>query len=97
LRNLLDNALTYTDAGGKIALSAEKAGEMVTFAVSDTGSGIAPEYVPRIFEKFFRVPGQSRGSGTGLGLAIVHEIVVGHGGTIRCESQAGVGTTFRIR
>jgi len=97
LRNLLDNALTYTDAGGRITLSAETGGDTVNFSVTDTGTGIAPEYVPRIFEKFFRVPGQSRGGGTGLGLAIVHEIVVGHGGTISCESQPGVGTTFRIR
>jgi PAS domain S-box-containing protein len=97
LRNLLDNALTYTDAGGQITLSAEASGDTVSILVSDTGTGIASEYVPHIFEKFFRVPGQSRGMGTGLGLAIVHEIVSGHGGTINCESQPGVGTTFRIR
>ncbi len=97
LRNLLDNALTYTDAGGRISLAAKRSGEFIEFSVTDTGLGIAPEYVPRIFDKFFRVPGQSRGTGTGLGLAIVHEIVVGHGGTIDCESQPGVGTTFHIR
>jgi two-component system, NtrC family, sensor histidine kinase KinB len=97
LRNLLDNALTYTDAGGSITLSAQASGDTVVFSVSDTGTGIASEYLPHIFEKFFRVPGQSRGIGTGLGLAIVHEIVIGHGGTIHCESQPGVGTTFRIR
>ena len=97
LRNLLDNALTYTDAGGTITLSAEATGDVVILSVSDTGTGIAPEYVPHIFEKFFRVPGQSRGLGTGLGLAIVHEIVTGHGGTISCESQPAIGTTFRIR
>ena len=97
LRNLLDNALTYTDAGGRIILSAEASSDAVIFSVSDTGTGIAPEYVPRIFEKFFRVPGQSRGIGTGLGLAIVHEIVLAHSGTITCESQPGVGTTFRVR
>ena len=96
-RNLLDNALTYTDAGGRITLSASVDGEAVVFSISDTGSGIAPEFVPRIFDKFFRVPGQSRGGGTGLGLAIVREIVVGHGGTISCESQPGMGTTFHIR
>ena len=97
LRNLLDNALTYTDAGGRITLTAKADNDAVILSVSDTGTGIAPEYVPRIFEKFFRVPDQSRGGGTGLGLAIVHEIVVGHGGTITCESQPGVGTTFHIR
>jgi NtrC-family two-component system sensor histidine kinase KinB len=97
LRNLLDNALTYTDAGGRITLSAKAESDTVILSVSDTGTGISPEYLPHVFEKFFRVPGQYRGTGTGLGLAIVHEIVVAHGGTITCESRPGAGTTFFIR
>jgi signal transduction histidine kinase len=97
LRNLLDNALVYTDRGGRITLSARVDGDSVVLAVADTGSGIPAEHLPHVFEKFFRVPGQSRGSGTGLGLAIVQEIVTAHGGTIACESQPGVGTTFRMR
>lgn len=97
LGNLLDNALAYTDAGGKITLSAGVDGDFVVFAVKDTGCGIPVQYLPHIFEKFFRVPGQSRGTGTGLGLAIVQEIVVAHGGSIECESQPSVGTTFRMR
>jgi len=97
LRNLLDNAIVYTDRGGKITLSAVADGDGVVLSVSDTGCGIPPEYLPHIFEKFIRVPGQSRGSGTGLGLAIVREIVTAHGGTITCESEPGVGTTFRLR
>jgi signal transduction histidine kinase len=96
LRNLLDNALTYTDPGGQITLSAAANGDDVILTVTDTGTGIPPEHLPHIFEKFSRVPGQSRGSGTGLGLAIVHEIVTAHGGTITCESQPGTGTTFRM-
>jgi PAS domain S-box-containing protein len=96
LRNLLDNALTYTDPGGKITLSAAAGAEDVTLSVADTGVGIPPEQLPHVFEKFFRVPGQSRGSGTGLGLAIVREIAVAHGGTITCQSQPGLGTTFRL-
>jgi len=96
LRNLLDNALTYTDPGGRITLSAAPGPDAVLLTVTDTGVGIPPEYLPHVFEKFFRVPGQSRGSGTGLGLAIVHEIVTADGGTIACESQPGVGTTFRL-
>lgn len=96
LRNLLDNALTYTNAGGRITLSAAPGPDAVLFTVTDTGIGIPPEYVGHVFEKFFRVPGESRGSGTGLGLAIVHEIVLAHGGTITCESQPGVGTSFRL-
>jgi signal transduction histidine kinase len=97
LHNLLDNALTYTDRGGKITLAAQADSDYVTLSIADTGIGIPPEHLPHVFEKFFRVPGQSRGSGTGLGLAIVHEIVTAHGGTITCNSQPGTGTTFWVR
>lgn len=97
LRNLAENAVTYTDRGGKVRLSAAADRDSVTLTVRDTGCGIATEYLPRIFEKFFRVPGQSRDGGTGLGLAIVREIVAAHGGTIECESEPGSGTIFRIR
>ncbi len=96
LGNLLDNALTYTDRGGRITLSARATADGVTLSVADTGVGIPPAYLPHVFEKFFRVPGQSRGSGTGLGLAIAHEIVIAHGGTITCESQPDAGTVFRL-
>ena len=96
-RNLLDNALAYTDRGGRITLSATAEGDDVVLSVADTGCGIPAEHLPHVFEKFFRVPGQSRGSGTGLGLAIVHEIVLAHGGSITCDSQPAVGTTFRMR
>jgi signal transduction histidine kinase len=95
LNNLLDNAVRYTPRGGQVTLSAAVADGAVTLTVADTGTGIAPEYLPHVFERFFRVPGQSPG-GTGLGLAIVHEIVTAHGGRITCESRAGAGTTFRI-
>jgi signal transduction histidine kinase/HAMP domain-containing protein len=97
LRNLLDNALTYTDRGGRITLGASADADAVTLSVADTGIGISREHLPHVFEKFFRVPGQSRGTGTGLGLAIVNEIVAAHGGTITCESEPGKGTVFRIR
>jgi signal transduction histidine kinase len=97
LRNLLDNALTYTDRGGRITLSASADADAVMLSVADTGIGIPAEHVPHVFEKFFRVPGQSRGTGTGLGLAIVNEIVAAHGGTITCESRPGAGTTFHLR
>ncbi len=96
MSNLLDNAVTYTERAGLITLSASAANGIVTLTVTDTGCGIAPEHVPRIFEKFFRVPGQRHAAGTGLGLAIVQEIVTAHDGTITCSSQPGVGTTFRI-
>lgn len=96
LRNLLDNALTYTDRGGRITLSASASADTVTLSVADTGIGIPLEHLSHVFEKFFRVPGQTRGSGTGLGLAIVHEIVTAHGGMISCKSQPGKGTVFSL-
>jgi signal transduction histidine kinase len=96
LNNLLDNALTYTDQGGRITLSAAREEQMVRFSVADTGVGIPTEHLPQVFDKFFRVPDQSRGHGSGLGLAIVREIVLAHGGQVRCESQPGQGTVFHL-
>ena len=97
LSNLLDNALNVTEEGGKITLSAAAVGEdRVRFSIADTGLGIPPEYVPHVFEKFFRVPGRSQGRGTGLGLAIVREIVTAHHGEVACESQPGRGTVFTL-
>jgi signal transduction histidine kinase len=96
LGNLLDNAVTYTDRGGKITLSAIPSNGHVVIQVADTGIGIPPEYLPHVFERFFRVPGRSRGGGTGLGLAIVREIIAAHGGQAACESAPGAGTTFRL-
>ncbi|HEY7309837.1 MAG TPA: ATP-binding protein [Gemmataceae bacterium] len=97
LDNLLDNALTYTDQGGRITLSASALDKQtVRLSVADTGVGIPAEHLPHVFNKFFRVPDQSRGHGTGLGLAIVREIVLAHGGQVSCESQVGQGTTFHL-
>jgi signal transduction histidine kinase len=96
LSNLLENALTYTERGGRITLTATAEGGRVMITVADTGRGIPPEHLPHVFERFFRIPGQSPGSGTGLGLAIVREIVMAHGGTITCESRPGAGTVFRL-
>jgi len=96
LGNLLDNAITFTPRGGRITLSAAASGDQVMLTVTDTGVGIPPEYLPRVFERFFRVPGQSSGAGTGLGLAIVREVVAAHDGTITCTSRPGAGTTFII-
>ena len=97
LGNLLDNAVTYTDRGGRITLSAALADDQIVLAVTDTGIGIPPEQLPHIFDRFSRIPNQSRGAGTGLGLAIVREIVTAHRGEVTCESRSGKGTTFRIR
>ena len=91
--NLLDNALKYTPRGGQVRLSAQAEGSMVRFAVEDTGKGIAPEYLPRIFEKFFRVPGQEQAD-SGLGLSIAKEFVEAQGGRIEVSSEVGKGTKF---
>lgn len=96
LDNLLDNALTYTEPGGQIALQATAANGQITLTVADTGIGIPSEALPHVFEKFFRVPGQTRGGGTGLGLAIVREIVIAQGGTVTCESRPGEGAAFHL-
>ena len=91
--NLLTNSIRYTSAGGQISVAAAPQDSMVEFSVKDTGQGIPKEYQPRVFERFFRAPGQSSG-GVGLGLAIAKEIVQAHGGAIRVESVEGQGTAF---
>ncbi len=97
LSNLLDNALTYTEPGGSVTLSAAASPGGVTLTVRDTGVGIPAADLPHVFDRFFRVAGRPQAPGTGLGLAIVHEVVAAHGGTVDCSSDLGVGTTFTIR
>jgi signal transduction histidine kinase len=92
--NLLSNALRYTPPGGKVTVLAGADEEWVRFSVSDTGKGIPSQYLPRIFEQFFRVPAQGKESGVGLGLAIVKEIVEAQGGAVSVESHEGKGSTF---
>ena len=94
--NLLSNALKYTGPGGQVRITAESIPDdhAVRFSVQDNGSGIPAEHLPRIFERFFRVPGQSGSTGAGLGLAIAKEIVEAHGGRIAVQSTQGAGTTF---
>jgi signal transduction histidine kinase len=92
--NLMTNALRHTDRGGTIILRAAAAEGTVQFSVEDTGEGIPAQFVPRVFDKFFRIPGAKHQGGAGLGLAIVHEIIVSHGGQIGVQSTTGKGTTF---
>ena len=98
LTNLLDNALRHTPIGGRITVSLESAPGGVIVSVADTGSGIAPDHLPRIFERFYRAdPGRSREEGgTGLGLAIVKHLVEAHGGRVEAQSTLGKGTTVRM-
>jgi signal transduction histidine kinase/HAMP domain-containing protein len=92
--NLINNAIHYTPPGGNITISAKAAGESLRFQVTDTGSGIAPEYLGHLFEEFYRVPNSEHSSGVGLGLAIVKEIVQAHGGKVGVESELNHGSTF---
>jgi signal transduction histidine kinase len=98
LGNLLSNAFKFTERGGRITLSACRDGTGVEVEVADTGVGIPPDKLPKIFEKFYQVenPAQPRSAGSGLGLAIAREIVEAHGGTIGAESAVGEGTRFRV-
>lgn len=73
-----------------------KTGAKVAFSVADTGCGIPAEFLPMVFERYFRVPGDTSQGGSGLGLAIVREIVTAHGGTVECESRPGEMTVFRM-
>jgi signal transduction histidine kinase len=92
--NLLDNALKFTPPGGQVRLSAEMDDGMVRFAVEDSGPGIAPEHLGRVFDRFYRVTGPGQPGGAGLGLAIAKEIVQAHGGQIEVKSQVGKGSRF---
>jgi len=98
LINLLDNAVKFTPEQGTIRVSAASAGGRVTLSVTDSGIGIPPEEMPRIFERFYRVDRSRdrREGGTGLGLAIAKHLVQGMGGTIEVESAPGAGATFRV-
>jgi PAS domain S-box-containing protein len=100
ITNLGDNAFTYTHAGGSITLSARQEGDTLLISVKDTGIGIAPEDVGRIFERFYR--GEDAlvlaSAGTGLGLSIVQRLVDMHGGSLWVESEGlGHGSTFFVR
>jgi len=95
--NLVGNALAHTGRGGSVRVSADADAGDVRFAVTDTGEGIPAEHLPRIFERFHRVPGARTGGGAGLGLAIAREIVTAHGGRIEASSESGRGSTFTVR
>ncbi|WP_237165475.1 SpoIIE family protein phosphatase [Mycolicibacterium obuense] len=96
--NLLSNALKFT-LQGTISVSVRRDGDRASITVSDTGTGVPPEEVPRLFERFHRIENVAARSheGSGIGLALVKELVELHGGTIDVDSTHGVGTTFDIR
>jgi two-component system, OmpR family, sensor kinase len=97
IENLVGNALRHTPAGGTITLSAAQTEGMAALSVTDTGSGIAPEHLPHVFERFYKVDAAraAESTGSGLGLSITKAIIERHGGTIRVTSEPG-RTTFTI-
>lgn len=98
LGNLVENAVKYSDVGGKVTIAAFHDGDGVTFVVADSGIGIPTHDLDRIFERFYRVDrARSRGTGgTGIGLSIVRHVAANHGGAVTVESREGEGSTFRL-
>ena len=94
LLNLLDNAVKYTGNGGEVAFTLRKTADGVICAVRDTGCGIAPEELPKIWRRFYQSDGNRGQSGAGLGLSMVQWIANLHGGMVSVESTPGEGSTF---
>ena len=95
LGNLIGNALKFTPAGGRVTVSAVQAGGEVRLAVADTGPGIPPEQLPRLFDRFWQARRADR-RGVGLGLSIVRGIAEAHGGRVEVEAEPGAGSTFTL-
>jgi two-component system heavy metal sensor histidine kinase CusS len=96
--NLVSNAVAHTPSGGSVVLATNAESATIRIEVSDTGVGIPPEALPRVFDRFFRVDtSRSQASGgTGLGLAIVQSIMLLHGGNVEIASQPGQGTQVTL-
>jgi two-component system phosphate regulon sensor histidine kinase PhoR len=97
LTNLVHNAIRFTSPGGVVTLRARAEDGATLLEVSDTGAGIRPEDLPRIFERFYKAERARSGGGTGLGLAIVKHIAQAHGGSVSARSRPGQGSTFTLR
>ena len=99
VRNLVENAINYTQPGGDVAIAATAEGDVLVITVTDNGPGIPPEDLGRVFERFYRVD-KSRArdpGGTGLGLAIVKHLADLHGGSVTVENRALGGAAFTVR
>lgn len=96
IMNLILNAAQAMDGRGtlRIKTALKDAGERILFEISDTGPGISPDILPRIFEPYFTT--KKEGQGTGLGLSLVYRIIENHNGQIQARSTPGEGTTFTI-
>jgi two-component system heavy metal sensor histidine kinase CusS len=96
ISNLIDNALRFTADGGNIRISIAARDSHTEVLIRDTGSGIASEHLPRVFDRFYRGDASRSSAGTGLGLALVKSIVDLHGGSSRIQSEAGSGTAVTL-
>jgi heavy metal sensor kinase len=96
LSNLLGNAIKYTPAGGHVSVRLSSDSDQIQLTVEDSGVGIAPDHLPHIFDRFYRVPSADPEKGLGLGLSFVAWIVKAHGGTVEVESQLQKGTRFIV-
>ncbi|HJW96079.1 MAG TPA: HAMP domain-containing sensor histidine kinase [Thermoanaerobaculia bacterium] len=96
LLNLIDNAIKFTPAGGRVEVSAARDGDAYIVRVRDTGCGISPAEQPHVFERFYRVDRARSSAGAGLGLPIARWIAEAHGGTVEIEKSDGEGSVFRV-
>jgi len=94
--NLIDNAVKYTPAGGRVDVEVTRDGDAAVLRVRDTGPGIAPDEIPQIWTRLFRGDASRAERGLGLGLSLVKAIVEAHGGTVAVESHLGQGSTFTV-
>jgi signal transduction histidine kinase len=95
--NLLDNAIKYTPDGGSVTIAVARDGDMAVVTVTDTGSGIPPEHLPRIWDRLYRADPSRSERGLGLGLSLVKAYVAAHGGTVDARSEPGRGSTFTVK
>jgi len=96
IANLVSNALHVSSAGDTVNVIAERSHQGINLSVTDTGRGIASEYIPHVFERFYKIDSSRSDGGTGIGLAIVKHIAQAHGGDVRVESAPGRGSTFTV-
>ena len=95
LTNLISNALRYSYDNASVKLGINLVNDKIVFSVSDTGQGISTEYIDKIFDRYFRIPG-SKKEGTGLGLSISKEFIAALGGSIHVKSDLASGSSFSV-